>query len=406
MRIGKANGEDWLRLSEAARALGVSLNTVRRWSDSGQLVGYRSPGGHRRFRRADVDTLIHGAAAEHPDAARSALTAGHWERLRAPLSALAQVTAEAIGVTSCAFVVETGEHEVTLIAEHSREGQARRAGRTEAGPTEDFPVAAEVLRNGRRLVIADLNTTTLLTPAAAERCLRLGYAASLALPLTLEGGVNGVMELSESRAPRTFTGANVTFAEFMARQASRISAGEDAGGSVSDQVVDSLALPHEAAPQERPPTAETEGAGSVLATALRLRDEVASLLEVYGGGGEALGAASADGGSASADGGSAAAAEAGAPGAAPAAPPDRTSTKGTGLEATSKYAPEWRRSPDAALGAMTRPADDERLAGAALAALRDGASLDACTLHRIEDGFARLVASVGEIAPAAADATS
>ena len=71
MRIGKANGEDWLRLSEAARALGVSLNTVRRWSDSGQLVGYRSPGGHRRFRRADVDTFIHGAAAEHPDAARS-----------------------------------------------------------------------------------------------------------------------------------------------------------------------------------------------------------------------------------------------------------------------------------------------------------------------------------------------
>ena len=38
-----------LSTSEAARHLGVSLSTVRRWSDAGHLRGYRTPGGQRRF---------------------------------------------------------------------------------------------------------------------------------------------------------------------------------------------------------------------------------------------------------------------------------------------------------------------------------------------------------------------
>ena len=58
MRIGRANGEGWLRLGEAAAELGVSLNTLRRWSDSGKLTCYRSPGGHRRYRRGDVEALL------------------------------------------------------------------------------------------------------------------------------------------------------------------------------------------------------------------------------------------------------------------------------------------------------------------------------------------------------------
>src|SRR3954463_3340730 len=38
-----------LTTSEAARHLGVSLSTIRRWSDMGYLRGYRTPGGQRRF---------------------------------------------------------------------------------------------------------------------------------------------------------------------------------------------------------------------------------------------------------------------------------------------------------------------------------------------------------------------
>jgi excisionase family DNA binding protein len=44
--------------SQAARYLGVSLATVRRWTDAGFLTGYRTPGGQRRFSREQLDGFI------------------------------------------------------------------------------------------------------------------------------------------------------------------------------------------------------------------------------------------------------------------------------------------------------------------------------------------------------------
>ena len=79
-------------------------------------------------------------------------------------------------------------------------------------------------------MIADLATTNLLERGEAELLRKRGDAAVLAVPLTVDGRNQAVLELVESRAPRAFTGANVTFAEFMARHAARLLAdGEDAG---------------------------------------------------------------------------------------------------------------------------------------------------------------------------------
>jgi excisionase family DNA binding protein len=44
--------------SEAARYLGVSLATIRRWTDAGHISCYRTPGGQRRFSRAQLDAFI------------------------------------------------------------------------------------------------------------------------------------------------------------------------------------------------------------------------------------------------------------------------------------------------------------------------------------------------------------
>jgi excisionase family DNA binding protein len=64
--------------SQAARYLGVSLATVRRWTDAGHVSCYRTPGGQRRFSRAQLDDFIasmqhdgptaHGATVEQPSA--------------------------------------------------------------------------------------------------------------------------------------------------------------------------------------------------------------------------------------------------------------------------------------------------------------------------------------------------
>lgn len=47
-----------LSTSQAAQALGVSLGTIRRWSDMGYLQSYRTPGGQRRFSQEQIDKFL------------------------------------------------------------------------------------------------------------------------------------------------------------------------------------------------------------------------------------------------------------------------------------------------------------------------------------------------------------
>jgi excisionase family DNA binding protein len=54
-------GLEWLTLGQAATYLGVAQSTVRKWSDSGRLPAFYTPGGHRRFRRGDLDSFLAGS---------------------------------------------------------------------------------------------------------------------------------------------------------------------------------------------------------------------------------------------------------------------------------------------------------------------------------------------------------
>jgi excisionase family DNA binding protein len=49
---------DWLTLGQAAKYLGVAQSTIRKWSDQGRLPAFYTPGGHRRYRRHDLDTFL------------------------------------------------------------------------------------------------------------------------------------------------------------------------------------------------------------------------------------------------------------------------------------------------------------------------------------------------------------
>jgi excisionase family DNA binding protein len=51
---------EWLTLGEAARYLGVAQSTVRKWADTGRIETFKTPGGHRRFRRDDLERFLHG----------------------------------------------------------------------------------------------------------------------------------------------------------------------------------------------------------------------------------------------------------------------------------------------------------------------------------------------------------
>lgn len=49
---------EWLSLSQVAEVLGVHPSTVRTWADQGRLPVHRTRGGHRRFRRSEVELCM------------------------------------------------------------------------------------------------------------------------------------------------------------------------------------------------------------------------------------------------------------------------------------------------------------------------------------------------------------
>jgi excisionase family DNA binding protein len=66
--VDSANGNEWLNLGEAAEMLGVHPSTLRAWADHGEIPAHRTPGKHRRFRRADVEAWAAARREAHPTA--------------------------------------------------------------------------------------------------------------------------------------------------------------------------------------------------------------------------------------------------------------------------------------------------------------------------------------------------
>ncbi|MGV2383720.1 MAG UNVERIFIED_CONTAM: BldC family transcriptional regulator [Thermobifida fusca] len=59
------NFEDLMTPAEVAQAFHVDPKTVTRWARAGRLRSVRTPGGHRRYFRSEVEALLLGAV---PDA--------------------------------------------------------------------------------------------------------------------------------------------------------------------------------------------------------------------------------------------------------------------------------------------------------------------------------------------------
>ena len=47
-----------MRITEAARYLGVSINTLKAMSDSGKIICHRTGGGHRRYHKEYLDRFL------------------------------------------------------------------------------------------------------------------------------------------------------------------------------------------------------------------------------------------------------------------------------------------------------------------------------------------------------------
>jgi excisionase family DNA binding protein len=57
-RRAPAAETEWLTLGQAAKFLGVAQSTIRKWSDQGRVPAFYTPGGHRRYRRRDLELFV------------------------------------------------------------------------------------------------------------------------------------------------------------------------------------------------------------------------------------------------------------------------------------------------------------------------------------------------------------
>lgn len=55
---------EWMTLGDAAQFLGVAQSTIRKWADSGRVETFKTPGGHRRFRRTDLEQFVTGVSEQ------------------------------------------------------------------------------------------------------------------------------------------------------------------------------------------------------------------------------------------------------------------------------------------------------------------------------------------------------
>lgn len=76
------SGDEWLSLREAADLLGIHPATVRLWADRNEIPTRRTSGGHRRFRRSDIEARLHQEVEPKADIAAQLLIQNIMGRAR------------------------------------------------------------------------------------------------------------------------------------------------------------------------------------------------------------------------------------------------------------------------------------------------------------------------------------
>src|SRR5215470_12613001 len=73
MIMSSQAGDEWLSLREAANLLGMHPATIRLWADRNEIPSRRTSGGHRRFRRADIEARLRQEVERRPQPAAQLL---------------------------------------------------------------------------------------------------------------------------------------------------------------------------------------------------------------------------------------------------------------------------------------------------------------------------------------------
>ncbi|HMK93649.1 MAG TPA: helix-turn-helix domain-containing protein, partial [Thermoleophilia bacterium] len=214
-------------MQEVARLLGVSRNTVRRWTDEGRLASYRSPGGHRRYLRDEVAAAIAagrtgGPAAEAGGEGEELLASVRRQlatldaSLDAALDLLGSLPSDASGVShriaetlttltglSSCEVATLGHDGLRVVASVAGGGRVkeREGARLDEGPRRRLVDDATATSPGEHPYVLVLAGRNALGDDARRMLGERHAALLLVVPLLVEGTFAGTLELCDD-APR------------------------------------------------------------------------------------------------------------------------------------------------------------------------------------------------------------
>ncbi len=218
----------FLSVQHAARRLGVSPVTIRRWTATGFLPCTRTAGGHRRIAVDDIEELARAIGGSSQLAARRARereldtivetsVAVASEVDLQPL--LAEIARRVTHLLDCDFcAVSSLDREagrVHALAEYDATGE--RLPDTEVYDLRQYPLTRKVLEEH---IPAVVNVDDPRADAAEVATLRAGGDRSLLmLPLVYRGEAIGLLEASDARRARSYSRQELRLCQAVAGQA-------------------------------------------------------------------------------------------------------------------------------------------------------------------------------------------
>jgi len=204
----------YVSVGHAARTLGVTADTVRRWTSTGLLPCVRTAGGHRRMTREDVDELkraIDGSGHLQARRARErevdTLTQASIDLVsmrdrQELLAAIARHVTRLCGCSSCAISeYDASANVVRLLAEFDATG--RRLPQITDFSLECYPVTVRALREQKPVVVNVDDRGA--DPAEVALLRRFGDRSVLMVPLVFRDETIGLLEAVDWERSRRYS---------------------------------------------------------------------------------------------------------------------------------------------------------------------------------------------------------
>jgi excisionase family DNA binding protein len=218
----------FLSVQQAARRLGVSPVTIRRWTGTGFLPCTRTAGGHRRIDEDDIDELARAIGGSNHLAAQLAR-----EREVETLVSTAAALASKLDLSE--LLAEIAHHMTSLleadfcaVSEYDLESQTVRvladydnSGRRlpDTGPyrLRDFPATRKVLEE-QTIVLVNVDDPH-ADPAEVAMLRRDGDRSLLMVPLVVRNQSIGLLEIQDHLRTRQFGRQELRLCRAIAGQA-------------------------------------------------------------------------------------------------------------------------------------------------------------------------------------------